>query len=657
MKKHVLLLAVTAAASGCYSVETPVPPGVGSFQVQVSSVSKVASNGATQPLDVVGSCLQRHGATTTAQVPPEARGKEDCRYVIPRGPVELSLDISALNKEGQPYAHTGPVAFKVVPGDLAGDYTFYWANLTNGRGTGRVRAEHLYGEVRVWVADEPVQPNYVDGRIFGDPRLLPPEPKSRTYAAGASGPVFFEEPTLAALQQPHTADNRSSPFVRQFVTIGRAPESGSVLYQNCADGAPPKPVTLMVTGVDPSGFFVTDITACRVPDASEPGGSLPGSFGSIFVYNFSFPEGLYPGDLLWTLAGSLQEFTGTTQLTFPSWTVREHVRELPPDQWDKYLKLHPPVELNLRHCGLTSSPSVVDTLCGYYNDNMKMESLESGLVKVRRVRFPRVFKNCDLNGNGEVPFFCSKSGAWSYCGDFAPPDNNEVQCNIECTTGSGPYLNTVCSERSQYAGFGQFVAELAGPGPREAGLDDSRSERTQQVLLSDTSSQRLEQGYPVGTRVSIWCDLDTYLRFGDRSVTASNTDELLPAKTRKDVTLTTGQDYVAFLAKALPPPPAEGSTPPPAPRCVVAGNTGTRILLTTKDAVPELRVDCDENDPDATRASQCRLMHEATFDVVGHLRQIQPGRPRWMIMPRDADDLCCHPGPGNQCPRPIKPCQ
>jgi hypothetical protein len=50
-------------------------------------------------------------------------------------------------------------------------------------------------------------------------------------------------------------------------------------------------------------------------------------------------------------------------------------------------------------------------------------------------------------------------------------------------------------------------------------------------------------------------------------------------------------------------------------------------------------------------------MHSVTFDVVGHLRQIQPARPRWMVMPRDADDLCCHPGTDGQCPRPIKACQ
>jgi hypothetical protein len=35
---------------------------------------------------------------------------------------------------------------------------------------------------------------------------------------------------------------------------------------------------------------------------------------------------------------------------------------------------------------------------------------------------------------------------------------------------------------------------------------------------------------------------------------------------------------------------------------------------------------------------------------------VQPARPRWLVTPRYADDLCCHPGPGLSCPAPIKPC-
>ncbi|WNG49041.1 hypothetical protein F0U60_36680 [Archangium minus] len=674
MKIHWLLMAATAASvSGCYNVDSPAAARVGSFQVKVQSISAVASSGSLQPLSVVPSCIRQYG-TRLDQVPAEVRGTNDCRYVVPTGQVELLVDILALDTSGRPFDFNGPVAFKVVPGDLAGDYSYHWTNLTKGRGNGKLRAAHVYGEVRVWALDEPVELSYTDGGVAGDGTKLPPEPSSRTYAAGSSETLFFQEPSLATIQTPQIYDNRDSPFMGQFVTIGRAPESGSIQYQNCpdrdldgdgkVDPEPAKPVTLLVTGTDPSGFFVTDITSCPVPEDTspaaqvyvpEPSGYLPGSYGSMFVYNYNFPEGLNAGDLLWTLSGSVQEFTSTTQLTFPSWTVREHVRQLPPDQWNKYLALNPPVDFNLRHCGLRNqlNPQGVDVLCGYYNSNLKLESMESGLVKLHRVRFPQVFKNCDLNGDGEVPFFCNSSGAWVPCGTPAEHEKDEIQCNIDCTTGAGEHQNKVCSELTQFNGFGQFVVELAGPGPREAGLDDTLPARWQEVVLSDTASNKTRTTYDNGTEVSVWCELETYVRFGPTTVTATPTDELLPAKTRKDVIINNGDGFVAFLARQLPP----SSPSVPAPRCYVSRNTHSRVLVMTKDAVPDLKVDCDENDANAERAQQCRYLHGATYNVVGHLKQIQAARPRWMVLPRDADDVCCYPGPGMQCPSPIQTCK
>ncbi|WNG59360.1 hypothetical protein F0U59_35070 [Archangium gephyra] len=687
MKKQWLVLAATAASlSGCYEVTSTGTQALGSFRVVVQSISAVGSGGGLQPLDVVPSCLKAHNVIKTEDVPAKVRGTQDCRFVIPNGQVELLLDITALDKTGKALDFTGPVTFKVVPGDLAEDYSYAWATLNRGRGTGKVRAQNVYGEVRVWAMDEPMELRYTDGGVrfytdggVEDPKQFPREPDAgRSFAAGSSETVYFQEPTLQAIQSPQGNDNRSSPFVGQFVTIGRAPESGSVQYQNCpdrdlnGDGLPdpeaPKPVTLLVTGTDPSGFFVTDITSCPVREdlssaaqvrVPEPSGFLPGAFNSIFVYNYSFPEGLDPGDLLWTLSGSLQEFTSTTQLTFPSWTVRERVRELPPDQWTKYLVLAPPVELSLRHCGLddTLAPFVTDSTCGQNRRNMKLESMESGLVKLRRVRFPQVFKNCDFNGDGQVPMFCETTvdGVWTWAGCAFPapavdPDAEERQCSIDCTTSGGAYQNLRCSEKSQFSSFGQFVVELTGPGPRDAGLDGTLANRQQNVTVSDTSSKRLSSGYEPGVGVSIWCDVDTHVKLGDAAVTATKADELLPAKTRMDVITENGKSMVAFLA-------AQPVATTPAPSCSVARNTHTRVLLMTKDAVPDLNVDCNEGTGATEAEKQCRYLHGASFDVVGHLRQVQAARPRWMVLPRDQDDFCCYPGPGLECPKPIKPCQ
>jgi hypothetical protein len=76
-----------------------------------------------------------------------------------------------------------------------------------------------------------------------------------------------------------------------------------------------------------------------------------------------------------------------------------------------------------------------------------------------------------------------------------------------------------------------------------------------------------------------------------------------------------------------------------------------------RDALPDLVLDCREDDADAARAANCKALHAATFDIVGHLRQVQAARPRWTVLPRDADDICCHPGPGLDCPAQVQKCR
>jgi hypothetical protein len=679
--KRLLLLAALAAA-GCYSADGNVgpthtnPSGVSSFRVEVRGLHAVTTSGRAS-LDVVSSCVARYD--TPDKVPAEVKGTPECRFAIPKGSVDIELGITALDVSGQPLeAFEGPVSFRVVPGDLSGGYETRWTSLTKGQGTGTVRVAHLYSEVRVWVQDEPPQLDYADGGIGGNPDKLPDAGRPYSYATGLTPPIYFEEPTLARVQEPDSYnDNRGSPFAGQFLTVGRAPESGAPLIQSCPPGYDPRDptkkdpndgqlVTLVVTGLDPSGFFVTDLTACRVREYTgagsnvrtpEPSGFLPGTYGSIYIYNYSFPEGLYPGDLLWSISGSVQDFAATTQLTFPSWVIREKVRELPPAEWEKYLKQLPVTAVNLRHCGMDNrvEPYVTDALCGYSYGNMKMESLESALVKLRRVRFPQVFKTCDANGNNVVPFFCpgQGGGAWTACFEDSPrdPDVTERQCNIDCTIGLGEFAGKICSERTTYNSFGQFVVEMSGPGPREAGLDDSLESRTQIVTVSGTQSRATTTALTTGVngpaQVRVWCDTPARVKFGPLGVAATIDDFPLAAKALMERTLTGTERYVAFLA--------DGDIINKG-QCHVALNSRTRINVVTRDAVPDLQVDCSETDPDAERARQCRLLRAATYNVTGHLRQVSAARPRWIVLPRDVDDLCCFPGPEGACPRPIKQC-
>ena len=73
-----------------------------------------------------------------------------------------------------------------------------------------------------------------------------------------------------------------------------------------------------------------------------------------------------------------------------------------------------------------------------------MESLESGVVRVRNVRLPTVFRNCDFNSDGAVPFFCEGKDAlglwaWGNCDISGGPDPDAAEraCHIECVTSQG----------------------------------------------------------------------------------------------------------------------------------------------------------------------------------------------------------------------------
>jgi len=660
-----LLLGVT----GCYSIAVPEQQGLSTFQVQVKGVFVYTSSGARIPLPAVQECISRYGGSS--KVPAEVRGTPECRYQIPRAEVEVDLVATALDGQGNPMTDVNkPISFRVVPGDLTGDYGYRWSMMQGGVAQGTIKAAHLYAETRFWAEDAPPQPIFADGGMVGadggptGTAPLPVEPAVRTYAAGVSSPVWFEEPTLAKIQFPDNFDNRNSPFVGEFITVGKTPESGSLLKMSCPDDPSHNGQisALVVTGIDPAGFFVTDLNSCRLKEdltdstgkvvtrIPEPDGFYPGTFGSLYVYNYSYPEGLNQGDLLWTVSGSMQEFTSTTQMTFASWTVREKVRLLPEAQWNKYLDQVKPVEINARTCNLDTTLFLTDALCGHNKVSMKMESLESGLVKLRNVKFPEVFKNCDFNSSGQVPFFCeTKPGStwfWGSCGDPVTPDPDlpERQCNIDCTIGLNAFANRICSEESTYRNFGQFVVELPGPGPLEANLDPSIPQRMKTVTVSNVS--RSTSGTAaVGVPLKLFCTVPTHYRFGGTSAVAALSDPLLPANTVVERAPVTGESKVAFLA--------EGSTQG---TCTVGENPRTRILLTLTDVLPDINVNCNPEDPDAVAAQECVKLRAARYDVVGHLRHVQPARPRWMVMPRDADDVCCHPGQGLSCPKLIKPC-
>lgn len=706
MVRRVLVCLAAVALAACPTPPPPTLHALSSFSVEVTGVY-VRTGTTRAPLGVVASCVEQYGGA--ASVPVEVKGTAGCRYLIPAGEVEFDLVAQGLRLSGEPYTDfNGSVSFRVIPGDLSTDQRSRWALASGGKVETTVKALHPYGEVRLWVEDAP--PKMIFDGGAPDPALLPPEPQfpeRRTYAAGTSKIIYFADQTLQSLQNPGTFDNRSSPFVGEFITVGKNPESGDTLKQSCADDPARnnREALMVVTGLDPAGFFVTDISACRLvettrdefgttqvrtpeppeaclvamPDGgSEPlelpdGGTgkcavsqktctkrldcpgyLPGTYASMFIYNYNFPDGLDEGDLLFTLSGSVQEFTSTTQMVFPAWSVAERVRRLPPEQWNKWLQFARPYDITYRTCGMdnAAAPFLTDQLCGHNRRNLKMESLESSLVRLRRVRFPQVFKNCDANANGSVPFFCEtrpQGGDWqwdtcSFDAPEPPEDTVERTCNQACVIGQGEFAGTICTEEATFRGFGQYVVEMAAPGPARLGLDESLPLRIQSVTTTATTVGRAT-GYGQGVEVVITCSAEARFKAGDAMVVPGATDPLVPADGIVRYTFGAGETTIGLQATG-----AEA-------RCTVGYNARARLNLITKDAIPELNPNCNPDDADAEKAAQCRNLRGAEFDVIGHLRHVQPARPRWVVIPRAPDDLCCYPGPGLSCPRPIQPCR
>ena len=388
--------AALLAFAGCYTVPPEERPALTSFEVKVKGFYQPSTN-PRLPLPVVSVCQAKYQGE--ANVPAEVRGTKECPYAIPRGNAEVDVVVTALTAGGLPLtSFEGPISFRVIPGDVTGDYVTRTLMLRNGTGEATVQAAHMYGEVQVWAEDAAPKLTYVDGKL---PEGSWTEPAERTFATGLSQVVMFEEPTIAKIQIPEIADNKTSPFIGQFLTIGRPPENGG-LKQSCEkdpenDG---KDALLVVTGTDPTGFFVTDLTACRQEESERrpgPGaGRVPcrGPSGRCSSTTTPSPKGSTPVTCSGASPVRCRSSAATTQLTFPSWVVAERVRTLPESEWDKWLKQVPVKEINLRTCGLDdkADPFVTDVLCAYSNSNMKMESLESALVQVKNVRFTRLLR-------------------------------------------------------------------------------------------------------------------------------------------------------------------------------------------------------------------------------------------------------------------------
>jgi hypothetical protein len=184
------------------------------------------------------------------------------------------------------------------------------------------------------------------------------------------------------------------------------------------------PHWVVVTRVSSSGFFATDLA-----DAA-------GGYNHMYAYNFSAPWGMRVCDRLVYLSGTVSDFFGMTELSFPSYSVTYNL--LPAGQ-----------EPTAQDC-LVPEPTILTpaTLIS----PVEMEKLESGLVRAQGFTIAAHFgpelavnnafdanrSSCDLNQDGVI--------------DYTDP--LEGSCSDACSA------DPKCSEWSNYSERGNYKIAL-----------------------------------------------------------------------------------------------------------------------------------------------------------------------------------------------------
>lgn len=383
-----LAIATSAASLGCTDGGSNLT-GISSFQVAIPKVNDKDPPTIDQPL-------------------PANIGDKDEKW---------DFDLTAVDAYGKPVDFDGFVRVRVTPGSVNGvnQEGSLGRNIlvTGGKAQGSVLVTAMYGPSRLWVEDDgfnPVDPgkppSCADGKDNDGDGVIdyPADPgcelanddteEGGSYAAGVSAPIHYALPRVADVQGEGTA----TPY----------PFQGIQVFTD-------DPQRVIVTRVASDGFYVTDV---KGPE---------GRSNSLYAFNFNTPAGMRVCDRLTYFAGTMSEFFGFTELNFPSYDVSF-------------------VKQGEGECEVPE-PTVIDKTV--FNDIVKMETLESSLVRVLHMKVADYFgpgaavlnafdadhSSCDLNGDGQVDFDNKKE---SLCSDACAKDPK-------------------CSEWTGYSARGNYV--------------------------------------------------------------------------------------------------------------------------------------------------------------------------------------------------------
>jgi hypothetical protein len=418
---------------------------------------------------------------TVTKVNGAAPPAEDAPLPANRGDKDEAWEVTIepRNGLGEPVSFDGMVRLSVEPGAVVG-VTGDGAQGRNilikgGKATAEVLVTAVYGATRLWVEDVGYVPAQVgaqpacadglddDGDVLID---FPADPgcafanddteAEGTFAAGVSRPVAYQLPTIRDIQ----GDGATTPYPFEGMQVNT--EAGH---------------EVVVTRVSSDGFYVTDISE------QDKG------YNSLFAFNFNTPAGMRVCDKVAYLAGTVNEFFGFTELSFPSY------RLIYPHEGDK--------------CDVPE-PTVLSAAM-LVNDET-MEKLESGLARVHDYAVAKNFgpkpahkniflaeqSNCDLNGDGQV--------------DFDSP--------VEASCGNACSFDPDCSEWTGFAARGNFkIRSTVDGGVLQANLGTvplfNPTEHKGEVIASITGTLRNFSGGSLNWTIETRCPEDLVCSISD----------------------------------------------------------------------------------------------------------------------------------------------